>query len=269
MSGLSFYSVFIYLTKQKLFKHFYHILKLLYKEVFIVMNSEEAYYIKKLKILKNVVESKVDRTTRKKRKNFIGIASWNREQRYFKIFQVIKSSKHRMNHLEVECLDKIEELKRNVDIFYIFSKIAPCWSCIDILIQWTKSNRMNMIILGIEHSDSEFESNRIYFPDNLIVFDMLKNEMLKKEERRQNLNETFTKETFQELLSRVDRGFQRSAEKQKVLKPIINSPKPPVRVKMNNFVQVKGITEKDTEKEKLIIQKIMKKSKDDLFSTDG
>ena len=233
------------------------------------MNSEEVYYIKKLRTLKNVIESKIDRNTKRKRNNFVGIASWEREQKYFKIFQVLKSSKHRLNHIEVDCLDKIEELKRNVDIFYMFSKVAPCWSCIDILIQWTKSNRMNMIILGIQDSNSEFDSNRMYFPTNLIVFDLTKNEMLKKEERRQNLNETFTKETFQELLTRIDRGFQRSADKQKVLKPIINSPKPQVRVKMNNFITVKGVTEKDTEKEKMIIQKIMKKSKDDLFSTDA
>ena len=108
-------------------------------------------------------------------------------------------------------------------------------------------------------------------PSNLLLIDMTNREMINRRERRQtlNLNETLTKETFDELLSRMDRSFHRSAEKKKVLKPIINSPKPPSRIKMNNFIKTdKSVTGVDIEKEKLIINKLlrMRKSQEDLIS---
>ena len=127
-----------------------------------------------------------------------------------------------------------------------------------------------MIIFGFGSLNKDFNIYEIesFYPNNFIIFDLSRKKMLQKEERRQNLNETYTKESFQELLSRMERSFQKSAEKQKVLKPIINSPKPPTRIKMNNFVKCQKVQGVDIEKEKVIINKLirMKKSKDDLFS---
>ena len=232
----------------------------------MTMCAEEAHYLKKLELLQKTIESKVVRC----RQNYLGIASWNRETKTYKILKVHQTSKHNLNHIEVDCLDTLEDHKKNMDIFYIFAKKSPCERCSDTLIQWVQNNKRNMVIFGFGFLNRDFNIYKIksFYPNNLIIFDMSKKKMLQKEERRQNLNETYTKESFQELLSRMERSFQKSAEKQKVLKPIINSPKPPTRIKMNNFVKCHKVQGVDIEKEKVIINKLirMKKSKDDLFS---
>jgi len=132
-----------------------------------------------------------------------------------------------------------------------------------------------MIIFGFEKlQEAEcYLLQETIIPNNLLIFDLTKNEMLKKDERYRNLNETYTKESFEELIARMDKTYRKSTEnekllkskKQKVLRPIINSPKSPSRVKLNNFVKSNYV---DVENEKVIIQKLlkMKKSKDDLLS---
>ena len=70
-----------------------------------------------------------------------------------------------------------------------------------------------MIILGIEHSNSEFKSNKMYFPDNLIVFDMKKNEMLKKEEGKSKEKvETAVLSTTAKVKARKDRKDPKEPE---------------------------------------------------------
>ena len=247
------------------------------------MNAEESHYLKRLKILQKSIEDKVSQSSRiSSGRNYLGTATWNRKGKLFDIHHILISSKYKhldqlINHLEVDCLEKIEDLKTQHDMFYIFTKLSPCEKCFQILTEWTQKNKFNMIVLGI----GNFQGSTLNLlkekkvPNNLLIFDLTKDEMLKKEERSRNMNETYTKETFEELLERMD-GIRRNqknpqnlnllkSHKHTVLKPIINSPKLPSRVKMNNFVKSNYV---DLENEKVIIKKLlkMKKSKDDLLS---
>merc|ERR1712045_122962 len=152
------------------------------------------------------------------------------------------------------------------------ARFSPCLQCAEMIIQWAEKNRINMMIFGFETMNSEFDINQInsQIPTNLMLFNVSKKEMVRKEERKLNMNETFTKETFQELLQRIDGGFQGSNEKQKVLKPIIKSRKY-FGVKVNNFVKERMLSAQDIEKEKLIIENLlrMRKSRDDILSTES
>ena len=229
------------------------------------MNAEESHYLKKLKTLKNTIDSKVT----EKRKNILGVSSWDRSTKTFQIHHVLKTCKDKVNHIEIDALDNIEALKKHTETFFVYSKCSPCDDCCEVLCQWSRSNRLNLIVWGFERR--RLISDQMSLPSNLLLIDMTNREMINRRERRQtlNLNETLTKETFDELLSRMDRSFHRSAEKKKVLKPIINSPKPPSIIKMNNFIKTdKSVTGVDIEKEKLIINKLLRirKSQEDMIS---
>ena len=190
------------------------------------MNVEEYHYLKKLKNLKKCVQSRLE-LGKLNNRNYLCLASWDKKTKTFKLHHILKSSKYHINHIEVDSLDKLEDLKKEKDLIYMMTRFSPCVDCAEMIIRWAENNRINMMIFGFEMVNSEFDINQINFqiPTNLMLFNVSKKEMVKKEERKQNMNETFTKETFQELLQRIDGGFERSSEKQKVLKPIIKSRK--------------------------------------------
>ena len=79
------------------------------------MCAEETHYLKKLELLQKTIQSKVVRC----RKNYLGIASWNRETKTYKILKVYQTSKLNLNHIEVDCLDTLEDHKNNMDILKI------------------------------------------------------------------------------------------------------------------------------------------------------
>ena len=235
------------------------------------MNAEEYHYLKRLKNLQKCVQGRLE-LGKLNNRNYLGLASWDKKTKTFKLHQILKSSKYHVNHIEVDSLDKLEDLKKEKDMIYMLARFSPCLDCAEMIIRWAENNRINMMIFGFEKVNSEFDINQINFqiPTNLMLFNVSKKEMVKKEERKQNMNETFTKETFQELLQRMEGGFQRSSEKQKVLKPIIKSRKY-FGVKVNNFVKERMLSEHDIEKEKIIIENLlrMRKSRDDILSTES
>ena len=236
------------------------------------MNAEEAHYLKRLKILQKCVQDRIE-VGKLKQRNYLCCASWERKSKTFKLHHILQSSKYHVNHIEVDSLDKLEDLKKEVDILYIFTRFSPCLDCTEMLVRWTEHNRMNMIILGFDISNSDFDIKQIksQIPNNLLLFNVSKRQMLKKEERENKLNETFTKETFEELLQRMEGRFQRSDEKQKALKPLIKTHKL-FGVKVNNFVKERKLCEhQHIEKEKIIIGKLlrMRKSRDDILSTES
>ena len=116
-----------------------------------------------------------------------------RDSKVFAIHQVFKSSRSNSNHIEVDSLDKIDQMKKHTEIFYMFSKCSPCEDCLDMFSQWCQSNRPNMIIWGFD-KDRENACSFRRLPNNLLMFDLSMKQMLSKQERRQTLNETFTKE---------------------------------------------------------------------------
>ena len=74
------------------------------------MNAEEHHYLKKLKTLQKCLLSRID-VGKLKHRNYLCFASWDRKSRTFKIHHILKSSKYHVNHIEVESLEKLEELK--------------------------------------------------------------------------------------------------------------------------------------------------------------
>ena len=237
------------------------------------MNAEEAHYLKRLKTLQKCVQDRIE-VGKLKQRNYLCCASWDRKSKTFRLHHILKSSKYHVNHIEVDSLDKVEDLKKEMDILYILTRFSPCLSCTELFVRWAEENRMNMIILGFDISNSDFDLHEIesQIPNNLLLFNVSKRQMLKKKEREHNLNETFTKETFEELLQRMEGRFQRSdEEKQKALKPLIKSHKL-FGVKVNNFVKERKLCEhQHIEKEKIIISRLlrMRKSRDDLLSSES
>ena len=236
------------------------------------MNAEEAHYLKKLNTLQKCLLERVE-VGKLNQRNYLCCASWDRKSKSFKLHQVLKSTKYHVDHLEVDSLEKVEDLKKEIDILYIFTRLSPCLSCTEMLIRWSETNRMNMIILGFDILSSDFDINKIksQIPNNLLLFNVSQKQMLQKEEREHNMNETFTKETFQELLQRMEGRFKIYQEKQKALNPLIKDRKL-FGLKVNNFVKEHKLPDyHHIKKEKIIIGKLlrMRKSRDDVLSTES
>jgi len=82
------------------------------------MNAEEGHYLKKLKLLQQKIEEKVSQSSRMSSgRNYLGTATWDRKKKLFDIKQILISSKYTINHIEVDSLDKIEDLKLNTTFF--------------------------------------------------------------------------------------------------------------------------------------------------------
>ena len=94
------------------------------------MNAEENHYLKKLKNLQKCVQSKLE-LGKLNNRNYIGLASWDKKTKTFKLHQILKSSKYHVNHIEVDSIDKLEDLKQEKDTKwtlrrYNFTRLPFC-----------------------------------------------------------------------------------------------------------------------------------------------
>ena len=120
------------------------------------MNAEEYHYLKKLKNLQKCVQGRLE-FGKLNNRNYLGLASWDKKNKTFKLHQILKSSKYHVKHIEAESLDKLEELKKEKDLIYMMARFSPCLQCAEMIIQWAEKNRINMMIFGFETMNSEFD----------------------------------------------------------------------------------------------------------------
>jgi len=123
------------------------------------MRPEETYHIEQLKKLGHILKENIGiKTTRDGM--YGGVATWQRDQNRFEIHKCGTSSEGNLKHIEIQCLDKIDELvAREVlnyeNLIYMYLNKAPCAdyngnrkNCLDKVLKWAKNNPTKKLILG-------------------------------------------------------------------------------------------------------------------------
>merc|ERR1711874_434757 len=125
----------------------------------VKMRPEETLHMEQIKKLGQVIKKNIGVHSTKDGM-FGGIATWDRENKSFIIHKSGASSEGNLKHIEVECLDALDDLiKKRVlvhdNLIYLYLNKAPCAdyngnrkNCLDKVIKWAKSNPSRKLIIG-------------------------------------------------------------------------------------------------------------------------
>ena len=123
------------------------------------MRPEETYNIEQLKKLGHILKENIGmKTTRDGM--YGGVATWDRDQNKFEIHKSGITSEGNLKHIEVQCLEKVDELSAKEvlnyeNLIYMYLNKAPCAdhngnrkNCLDKMIKWANKNPTKKLILG-------------------------------------------------------------------------------------------------------------------------
>jgi len=126
-----------------------------------IMRPEETLYLQQVKNLGQVIKDSVGKKTTKDAM-YGGVATWDREKNKFNIHKSGISSEGNLKHIEIQCLEALDELvaKQAVtydNLIYLYLNKAPCAdyngnrkNCLDKVIKWAKSNPSRKLVLAFK-----------------------------------------------------------------------------------------------------------------------
>jgi len=127
----------------------------------IIMRPEETLYLQQVKNLGQVIKDSVGKKTTKDAM-YGGLATWDREKNTFNIHKSGISSEGNLKHIEMQCLEALDELvaKQAVtydNLIYLYLNKAPCAdyngnrkNCLDKVIKWAKTNPTRKLVLAFK-----------------------------------------------------------------------------------------------------------------------
>jgi len=207
----------------------------------VTLRPEESLHLQQLRKLGQVIRHNVANTTTKDAM-FGGIATWNRENNSFQIHKSGVTSEGNLKHIEVDCLDTVDELMRKKvlmydNLLYLYLNKAPCAdyngnrkNCLDKVIKWARNNPTKKLIMGFKkpYAIGSFKERGSWhrpdkdiwplykmnlmcrdLPHNLVIFSFVKNGQGQCPEIFQNKNESFTEQKSAWITRKVSKGEEK------------------------------------------------------------